>query len=74
MIQKATVQKVKIVSKPSLRATLMSLPHNKPVKFSTKDFKTIAARQCISTLRKEKMDFDITEAGLNDEYIVTRKK
>lgn len=75
MIQKTTVQDVKILGRPNLRETLKKLPIGIPQRFSIRDFKVQPARQAISELRQtKKYDFTITEKDMIDEYIVTRIK
>lgn len=71
---KETLTRVKIVRKPSLNETLKNLPLGEPRKFSVYDFKIQAVRGAISDFRTKKKthDFTITEAGMVNEYIVTR--
>lgn len=74
MGQIVSASKVKIVSKPSLSYTLKSLEVGKPTLFQTSQFKTQPVRVCATELKKKGFEFTITEDGLINEYIVTRKK
>jgi len=72
-MEEIKAQKVNVVKKPSLPDTLKALPIGIPIEFNQRDFKLSAARNCISDLRKKKFQYDITEKGMVDTYIVTRK-
>lgn len=68
-------QRVKIIRRPSLPATLKSMVIGVPYKLTNRDFKITAVRTKISELRKDgNYDYSITEAGMVDEYVVTRIK
>lgn len=69
-----TVQEAKIVRKPSLYATLKEMELRVPQRFSVRQFKVGNARTAVSELRKKGYDFEITEAGMIDEYVITRLK
>ena len=66
--------KVKIVRKPSLKATLLALPQGIKQRFSTKDFKLQITKNAITELNRQGYKFELTEKGLVNEYDVTRIK
>lgn len=66
--------KVKIVRKPSLKATLLALPQGIKHRFSTKDFKLQITKNAITELNRKGYHFEITEKGLVNEFDVTRIK
>lgn len=69
-----TAKRGKIVSVPSLYETLRQMELGMPQKFSVRQFKVGAVRAAVSALRKKNFDFEVTEVGMLDEYVVTRLK
>jgi len=67
-------KRVKIIRKPSLYDTLKGLPLGVPNKFHIRDFKTQAVRSSVTLLKRKGFDFTVSEAGMVEEYIVTRLK
>ncbi len=67
-------ERVQIVRKVSIRATLKALEINRPVRIYVKEFKTQRIRTEVSVLRKNGYDFTIDEKNIPDGCIVTRIK
>jgi len=66
--------KVKVVSKPSLSITLKSMEIGVPTLFTNIQFKVTSTRVCASELSNKGFKFEISEAGMVNEYLVTRLK
>lgn len=57
---------------PSLIETFRQMSKGDSIKVKTRDFKMSAARSAKYRLMKEGINLQITEAGMIDEYEVTR--
>ena len=68
------IKRGKIASRPSLFDTMRMMQPGDRRKFSTSDFKTSSVRTTASVLKKSGMEFTVTEAGMDSEYVIHRLK